>query len=67
MQTSKSKSTTIVLLAIAFAGSLGYAIISSNHHTEVIAQNTTQVTKVTDEKAELQKRSEEHTSELQSQ
>jgi myosin heavy subunit len=55
MQTSKSKSTTIVLLAIAFAGSLGYAIISSNKHTEAIEQNNTQVVKVTDQKADLQK------------
>ncbi len=55
MENSKSKSTAIVLLAIAFAGSLGYAVISSNNHTEVIAQNNTQVTKVTDEKSDLQK------------
>jgi myosin heavy subunit len=55
MGTSTSKSTAIVLLAIAFAGSLGYAIISSYKHTDAIEQNNTQVAKVTDEKGDLQK------------
>jgi hypothetical protein len=55
MGNSKSKNTTIVLLAIAFAGSLGYAIISNNQHAEAIVQNHTQVTKITDEKGDLQK------------
>jgi hypothetical protein len=55
MGTSKSKGTIIVLLAIAFAGTLGYAIISSNQHTTAIEQNNTQVVKVSDEKSTLQK------------
>ena len=50
MGNSKSKSTIIVLLAIAFAGSIGYAIISNNKHTEAIEQNHTQVTRISDEK-----------------
>jgi cytoskeletal protein RodZ len=55
MGNSKSKSTIIVLLAIAFAGSIGYAIISNNKHTEAIEQNHTQVTKISDEKSDIQK------------
>ena len=55
MENSKSKNTFIVLLAIAFAGSLIYAIYSNNHHDAVIQQNTTQVAQVTDQKAVLQK------------
>jgi hypothetical protein len=55
MGTSKSKSTIIVLLAIAFAGSLTYAIISNKQHTVAIGQNNMQVTKVSDERNELQK------------
>jgi myosin heavy subunit len=55
MGNSKSKSTIIVLLAIAFVGSLTYAIVSNNQHTEAIVQNHTQVAKITDEKGDLQK------------
>lgn len=55
MGNSKSKSTIIVLLAIAFAGTLGYAVFSNNQHTVAIEQNHTQVVKVTDEKGALQK------------
>lgn len=55
MGNSKSKSTIIVLLAIAFAGSLGYAVISNKHQTVAIEQNQTQVARITDEKSDLQK------------
>ena len=55
MATSKTKTTAIVVLAIAFVGSLGYAIISNNNGTQVIEQQHTQIAKVSDEKSDLQK------------
>jgi len=55
MSTSKTKTTAIVVLAIAFVGSLGYAIISNNNGTQTIEQNHTQIAKVSDEKSDIQK------------
>ena len=55
MATSKTKTTAIVVLAIAFVGSLGYAIISNNNSTQVIEQNHTQIAKISDEKSDIQK------------
>jgi hypothetical protein len=55
MGTSKSKNTIIVLLAIAFTGTLSYALISNNQHAVTIGKNYAQVTKVSDEKTDLQK------------
>jgi len=55
MSTSKTKTTAIVVLAIAFVGSLGYAIISNNNSTQTIEQNHTQIAKVSDEKSDIQK------------
>ncbi len=53
--TSKTKTTAIVVLAIAFVGSLGYAVISNNNGDQVIEQNHTQIAKVSDEKGDIQK------------
>jgi hypothetical protein len=55
MSSSKTKTTAIVVLAIAFVGSLGYAIISNNNGTQTIEQNHTQIAKVSDEKSDIQK------------
>jgi hypothetical protein len=55
MSTSKTKTTAIVVLAIAFVGSLGYAVISNNNGTQTIEQNHTQIAKVSDEKSDIQK------------
>jgi len=55
MSTSKTKTTAIVVLAIAFVGSLGYAVISNNNGTQVIEQNHTQIAKISDEKSDIQK------------
>ena len=45
----------IVVLAVAFAGSLGYALISNNNKEEVIEQNHTQIATITDQKSTIQK------------
>jgi hypothetical protein len=55
MSNPKTKTTAIVILAIAFAGSLGYAVISNNNGTQVIEQNHTQIAKMSDEKSDIQK------------
>src|ERR1700727_50695 len=52
---STSKNTMIVLLAVAFAGSLGYALISNNNKEEVIEQNHTQIATIGDQKSIIQK------------
>ena len=49
-----SKSAIIIVLAIAFLGSLGYAIFSNNK-AQVIEQQQTQIAKVSDEKSNIQK------------
>jgi hypothetical protein len=55
MSTSKTKTTAIVILAIAFVGSLGYAVISNTNGSQVIEQNHTQIAKMSDEKSNIQK------------
>src|SRR5580698_2323779 len=55
MSNPKTKTTAIVVLAIAFVGSLGYAIISNNNGTQTIEQNHTQIAKISDEKSDIQK------------
>jgi len=49
------KSTTIVVLAIAFAASLGYLVINNNNKATVVEQQQTQIAKVSDEKSTIQK------------
>lgn len=50
-----SKNTMIALLAVAFAGSLGYAVISNNNKEQVIEQNHTQIATIGDQKSTIQK------------
>ncbi|HMH32894.1 MAG TPA: hypothetical protein VK543_07680 [Puia sp.] len=50
-----SKSLIIGLLAVAFVASLGYAIYSGNHHQTVQQAQQTQITRVVDEKGQLQR------------
>jgi hypothetical protein len=50
-----SKNVIIVLLAIAFAGTWGYALFNSSKAKDVQQQNTTQIAKVVDEKGAVQK------------
>jgi len=49
------KNTTIVVLAIAFAASLGYLVINNNNKATVVEQQQTQIAKVSDEKSTIQK------------
>ena len=50
-----SKNAIIVVLAIAFLGSIGYAIFSNNNKEQTIEQQQTQIAKVSDEKSSVQK------------
>lgn len=50
-----SKNVIIAILAIAFAGTIGYAIYSGNHHATIQQTQQTAITKVVDERGQLQK------------
>src|SRR5580765_722343 len=50
-----SKNVIIPILAVAFAGTIGYAIYSGNHHATVQQTQQSQITKVVDERGQLQK------------
>jgi len=50
-----SKNVTIVVLAIAFAGTWGYLLINNNKTGHVIQQNQTQIAQAIDEKGTLQR------------
>jgi hypothetical protein len=49
------KNLTILVLAIAFFGSLGYLAISKTNNGNIVKQNQTQIAKVSDEKTTIQK------------
>ncbi len=66
MSNSKAKTTAIVVLAIAFAGSLGYAIIANNNGTQTIESQHTQISRISDEKSNIQKSFDESLARLDS-
>jgi hypothetical protein len=61
-----SKNVFIVVLAIAFLASLGYAVFSNNSKENMIEQQKTQIAKVSDEKSEVQKSFDESLTRLDS-
>jgi myosin heavy subunit len=52
---SGGKNAAILVLGIAFLGSLGYAVSSGNKAATAVQQNQTQIAKVGDEKSAIQK------------
>jgi hypothetical protein len=61
-----SKNVVIVILAIAFAGTLGYVVVHNNNTDHVIQQNQTQIAQVTDEKSTIRKSFDESLARLDS-
>ncbi|MDR3711280.1 MAG: hypothetical protein P4L51_00570 [Puia sp.] len=49
------KNTAIIILAIAFLGSLGYLMFDASSHRAVVTGNETKISQVTDEKGAIQK------------
>jgi peptidoglycan hydrolase CwlO-like protein len=52
---NNAKNAVIALLAVAFIGSIGYAIYSNNHHQTIQQTQQTQISKVVDERGQLQR------------
>jgi myosin heavy subunit len=50
-----AKNMVIVLLAIGFLGTWGYLLFDQNKTGQIMAQNNTQIAKVTDEKSDIRK------------